>query len=815
MERKQLLFAWMTGCLCMTAANISAQESPGQMKEIIEQSGIIHRPLPLDVSRSLEEAGLQKEVLASTPLCSMKTLEGWHHYGIGKISRSTERSITGDGSLRLTTPTDRPDWKNSDHAVYGYSQATFDVKGANWEKYNRIFFHIYPDCEGSRNVHLNLYIHNDGTLKIPDEYGREGAHEINLVNRQWNKCYLEITELPRDKVTRLTFGATAFGRDRTTGRTLEFYIDGIELQQVANPEVVSGWMPEEGRIVYSTSGYTGQGDKIAITTPQTGSSDKKFRLVDAGNGQPVYEGSIRNEQTAIGSFGILDFSGFRQAGNYRLQTDGFTTSAFRIGENIWENSVWKALNFIFCERCGYPVPGKHDHCHADIYATHNGRTVAYNGGWHDAGDMSQQTLQTGDVMFALFEMANKVKGKDVLLRQRLLEEAKWGLDFILKCRFGDGYRASSAGMAIWTDNMTGNEDDTPARVHNNPFDNFLLAGMEAYAAGSIDDDPALQESLVRTAKEDFEFALKAHQETGYGNFKIFWEHSYNTSESQYMATASWAASQLFRLTGENGYARLAADFARFVLSCQRNTPLKDKDRLCGFFYRDRSRKVITHFNHQSREQVYMQSLIALCETQPAHPSYGKWKNAIELYASYLKSITRYSQPYRMIPSGVYHVDEAKDSLSFYAQHLFPGKQAVSDYTRQLENGIRLDKEHYLRIFPVWFSFRGNTAIHLAMGKAAALCGNFLNDGELKEIAEEQLRWTVGKNPFGQSLMYGEGDRYAQQYAALPGEMTGELPVGIQTKYNEDKPYWPQCNNATYKEVWMTSAGKWLSLIAEL
>lgn len=64
-------------------------------------------------------------------------------------------------------------------------------------------------------------------------------------------------------------------------------------------------------------------------------------------------------------------------------------------------------------------------------------------------------------------------------------------------------------------------------------------------------------------------------------------------------------------------------------------------------------------------------------------------------------------------------------------------------------------------------------------------------------------------------MYGEGDRYAQQYAALPGEMTGELPVGIQTKYNEDKPYWPQWNNATYKEVWVTSAGKWLSLIAEL
>jgi len=49
---------------------------------------------------------------------------------------------------------------------------------------------------------------------------------------------------------------------------------------------------------------------------------------------------------------------------------------------------------------------------------------------------------------------------------------------------------------------------------------------------------------------------------------------------------------------------------------------------------------------------------------------------------------------------------------------------------------------------------------------------------------------------------------------LPGEMVGEMPVGIQTRYNEDVPYWPQANNATYKEVWMTTAGKWLSLTAE-
>ena len=81
--------------------------------------------------------------------------------------------------------------------------ATYDVGGANWEKYNRIHFYIYPNCEGARSIYLNLILENDGKIKVPDKYEREGIHEINLINGQWNECFVEMTELPRDKVTKL------------------------------------------------------------------------------------------------------------------------------------------------------------------------------------------------------------------------------------------------------------------------------------------------------------------------------------------------------------------------------------------------------------------------------------------------------------------------------------------------------------------------------------------------------------------------------------------------------------------------------------
>ncbi len=241
----------LTGMLLSGLPVLIAQTLPEATLKEIRETGTIHRPLPIDYSRALEEAGLKKKVLLSSPLSSLSDLSEWSHRGIGDIQPANR---DGKGYLRLLMPTEVADWKNADHVTYGSSQAVFSVGGANWEKYNRILFRIYPDCEGSRNVHLNLYLTNDGALKVPDEYGREGSHEINLINRQWNICYLEITEMPRDKVTQLIFGATAFGRDRTTGKEWKFDIGDIELQQIADPEIVSGWIPGKDRIVYSTTG---------------------------------------------------------------------------------------------------------------------------------------------------------------------------------------------------------------------------------------------------------------------------------------------------------------------------------------------------------------------------------------------------------------------------------------------------------------------------------------------------------------------------------------------------------------------------------
>lgn len=786
-----------------------------QLKKDIVESGYIHRPLKLRTDKALETMLPTKKILASDQLCDMESLDGWSHDGHGRMFLTDERCTEGSHSLRMEAES-FPEGETKGMGR-GSSYAIFNVGGADWQKYNRVHLRIFPSCEGARSIYLNLCFENDGEVKVPDIFGREGIHEINLKNNEWNDCYLEISGLTRDRITKLSLVIETFGRDLTMGELLRYDIDDIRLETVENPEAVRGWTPAEGRIIFSTSGYTTNARKTAIVTAQ--SRDGKFRIKDFKTGRTVFTGRISNSTYGIGDFRTIDFSDLRNPGEYVIEVGDVTTCPFYINDDVWENSAWRVINFLFCERCGYPVPGKHSVCHSDLHAEYNGKVFPINGGWHDAGDMAQQTLQTGEIAYSLFQMAENARKKgNIDLYKRALEEAQWGLDFVLRSRLGDGFRAMSWGTNLWTDRILNTKDDTGRRqinVNDGAYENFVLSGIEAYASMVIDDDAEMTEYLKKVAQEDFWYAKARFDKYGFAELGMISSgHAKNTPESQYRASVSWAASMLYRLTGDSRYAEQAVEFISMPLACQQTKAIGGGIK--GYFFGDINRRSGVHYSHKSSDYAFMEALAALCETQPAHPDYGKWMHAIELYSSFLKSIMPYVQPYGLVPSGIYNINECDYPELFYPWQLGAPRDstAAQIYRRQLANGIKLDDDNYLRIFPVWYSFKGNTVVSLATGKAAAICARVLKDKELKEIAERQLSWVTGFNPFGQSLIYGEGSNWCQLYCALPGEMVGEIPVGMQSYFDEDTPYWPQINNATYKEVFGLTASRWLMLVSE-
>ncbi len=771
-------------------------------RQLVE-SGYLHMLLQPDRESSVEARLLRKPVLASRPLWDGADMERWTATGVGSIALHGR-------ALRITAPARlEPAVPMAHYTGYSSLTAALLLNGEDWQACNRVVCRVTPRCNGFHKPYLTMNLRNDGVQKVPDIYHREGFHVINLENHRENQCVWEFPELPRDCVTEMSFTLDCHGKERFGGEDFVFEIGDIRLERVDEPDVSLGWQGNTGSVCFSTTGYWLGGKKIAVAQRSQGS----FELLREGTGEVVYSGPLQPLVNDKGSFGLIDFTGYEQPGRYHLRVDGVATAGFAIGERVMEEAAWKALNFIYAERCGYPVGGGHSSCHHDILAKHDGVTTPYCGGWHDAGDVSQQTLQSAEVVQALLELASEVRD-DALLCRRLIEEARWGLDFVLRMRFGDGYRAFSAGLTRWTNGMAGDFDDDAARVHNRSFDNFLCAGVQAYAGHALrQEDPDLAWVAIRAARDDYGFALRRFEDVG-PETRVVMEHTHNASLSQYYAAASWAASQIYGATGESYYALEAARWLDRMLACQDSgdagLPFQ------GFFYRDESKRTIVHFNHQSREHLFAQALQAACATQPDDPRLPMWEDALRRYGGYWKAMHAHAAPYGMLPAGVHAYDEADDAETFPLLHVYTTyEHDAAHYRAQLASGIRVGQRHCVRHFPVWFSFRGNTAVLLSSGKAASIIGRHFADRELLDIARDQLYWVAGKNPFAQSLMYGEGSNYAQQYAALCGETVGEMPVGVQTRADEDRPYWPMANNATYKEIWMTTAGHWLRLLADV
>ena len=783
------------------------------LKAELERSLYVHFPLRVQEERGTRERLLKKEV--EKEICL------WN--GDPALFAESGRGSmeVSEGILRIRANCREEFWpetenQNGVYATFGDYTVSLNLGGIDLTEYNQLSFEIRADCDGVHSPMIRIGIENDGAEKVPDPHFREGFHTVSVNNGEWSYRVWPVPELPRDRVTKLFFRIHKYGKELSASDEMRFSLKNIRMQRVKRPPVTRGWQCEEETASYSTSGYWREGKKTAIVN----TAAKAFCLVEADTGRVCLEKAIRAEVTPFGTFGVMDFSEIRSCGEYRLQFGEKSTEPFPIGDGILEGAIWRMINFLFCERCGFPVPGKHGTCHQDVVTECGGLRMVYAGGWHDAADTSQQTAQTAEIACALMECAASVK--EGPLYYRLMEEAGWGMDFVLRTRLGDGYRAASAGHRRWTDNRIGNFDDVPGRCHRNAFDNYLMAGVEAVGAAALETiDPQLSWKCAEAAREDFFFAEEVFEREGI--LRPCWgEHTYHESRSQHYAAAVWAGAKLCAFArGEEGDEGIRTEIRRRALSrLERLLLCQDRGEtgtgISGFFYRDEEKRAIVHFSHQSREHLFAQALLSAAETFGDHPDSDRWREAAGRYGSYLKKLMEFASPYGMIPSGLYCRTETEDRETFDLVHpMLDFEKEREHYGKQLENGIPVKPGYFIRQFPVWFSYRGNNAILLSMARSASLLGKALSDPQLLEIAREQMYWIAGKNPFGNSFIYGEGFGFGEQYTALAGEMAGAIPVGTQTRGDEDIPCFPMGNVACHREVWTTVAGRWLGVAADL
>jgi hypothetical protein len=551
-------------------------------------------------------------------------------------------------------------------------------------------------------------------------------------------------------------------------------------------------------IAYSHSGYKTGAVKHALLQHAPGT---KFQLINAAN-KAVFTGDGNRLDSG---FVRLDFSSFNKPGYYRLKIGNRATEPFPIGDDAYLATAWHTLNFFFAERCGYDQPGIHQECHKDVVCVHpDGRQLGVSGGWHDAADLTQDVSNTVRGGIAMLELAGSVKNKNEQLYTRLLEEARWGLNWTMQTRFGDGYRDGGLIIGIWSDNITGTKDDMQGKATNRPADNFLAASYCAMAVPFYHDDPVFTHWCRRSAIEDFAFANQ-----------LLSASVTEKNEVDLYALAVVSAMNLYRLTKERSYLDWAVQYAHVVMDCQQKERRTEwKIPLHGFFYESRKKKRILEYFHRSDEQLMVEGLSMLLTDVPSHPDASQWKASCQAYADYLHDISTAIEPYGILPAAVYELNNA-DFSGIYHEGDKVGMPSMEEYNAQVKNGIHLGGDFYLRRFPVAYQFRGFHAVLMGKAKAAFILSDLLKDKSLKDIATRQLEYIVGYNPFAMSTIYGDGYDYPPLYGAYAGDVVGAVPVGIETFENDDEPYMPMQVNATYKEIWTHTTASVMWLLAKL
>ncbi len=202
-------------------------------------------------------------------------------------------------------------------------------------------------------------------------------------------------------------------------------------------------------------GYLTQENKHAILLSNS-HVNEKFEVISEDTNKPI--ASFKPEKSKTKGWGTftyyhdLDFSEVEETGTHYLQgtKSGITSVKFSISDQAYQGTTDDLLTFMQQQRCGYN-PFLDMVCHQRDGRLFYGKMadstyVDLSGGWHDAGDQLKYLITssyaTAHMLMAYRLYPKKFSDKVNALGQPfpnnvpdVLDEAKWGLDWILKLHF--------------------------------------------------------------------------------------------------------------------------------------------------------------------------------------------------------------------------------------------------------------------------------------------------------------------------------------------------------------------------------------------
>ncbi len=210
-----------------------------------------------------------------------------------------------------------------------------------------------------------------------------------------------------------------------------------------------GYNPSRNKRIIVMAEKDLKGQKWAINKV-TGKGKTK-RVLSGKFGASIYG---KGNHTPMPFNYIISFSTLKDTGEYTFETEGADKATIYIKNDPYSWIVEKPLHWMRAARCGSPDCVDHKTCHLGDTACvinrregiknnawrvdPNGKKISGFGGWHDAGDYLKFSLTIGYATYFLLR-AYEVN-PDIFVKKYsktdlvdVLDEAKWGLEFLMRC----------------------------------------------------------------------------------------------------------------------------------------------------------------------------------------------------------------------------------------------------------------------------------------------------------------------------------------------------------------------------------------------
>ncbi|MEP6341691.1 MAG: glycoside hydrolase family 9 protein [Maricaulaceae bacterium] len=222
---------------------------------------------------------------------------------------------------------------------------------------------------------------------------------------------------------------------------------------------------------------------------------------------------------------IFDFSSVTQAGRYSVRDpqNHIESYTFEISSNVYRPVLKAAFKSLYYQRAGYAKRSPYAARGFEDDASHLGRgqdsearsffdkdnaatARDLRGGWYDAGDYNKYTNWTSDYIISLlhsYQENPKVWGDDFDIPESgngipdILDEVKWGLDWLARMQNPDGSVLSVQGLAKASPPSAATEPS----YYGPQSTSATLSGAAAFAyAAKVYKGPAARDYATRANK---------------------------------------------------------------------------------------------------------------------------------------------------------------------------------------------------------------------------------------------------------------------------------------------------------------------------